>query len=132
MKEKIKEAYFSNRTSYQFATEQSAKEAYELAKNICERYFFMEGIVELDCYIVRVPNWFPFNTWLLPKFRMCAGLCDFGNCHAYRAALLIHSIINCFVGAVGASGCICRPRPRIAIVGNKVVDNEKLYEQCSP
>jgi len=61
MKEKIKESCFSNRTSYEFATESSAKEAYELAKNICERDFFMEGIVELDCYIVRVPKWFPFK-----------------------------------------------------------------------
>ena len=61
MKNQIKEEYYSNRVSYEFATEASAKEAYEIAKNICERDFFMEGIVELDVYIVRVPKWFPFK-----------------------------------------------------------------------
>lgn len=61
MKEKIKESYFSNRTAYEFATEESAKEAYELANKICERDFFMEGIVELNVTIVKVPNWFPFK-----------------------------------------------------------------------
>ena len=57
---KIKESYFTNRDSYKFATEESAKEAYEIANRICENDFFMEGIVELDVTVVKVPNWFPF------------------------------------------------------------------------
>ena len=57
---KIKEEYFNNRTSYQFLNEVSAKEAYNIANKICERDYFMEGIVELDVLIVKVPNWFPF------------------------------------------------------------------------
>lgn len=64
MKENIKEQYFSNRISYEFANEESAKEAYKIANRICEQDFFMEGIVELDVTVVKVPVWFPF----IPKY----------------------------------------------------------------
>lgn len=64
MKERIKEAYFSNRLSYEFPNEDSAKQAYKIANKICEDNFFMEGIVELDVTIVKVPTWFPF----VPKY----------------------------------------------------------------
>jgi|GEM_PF-6978417 len=60
MKQHIKENYFSNRISYQFQNENSAKEAYEIAAKICEDTFFMEGICELDVTIIKVPAWFPF------------------------------------------------------------------------
>jgi hypothetical protein len=60
MKGNIREEYFSYRTTYEFSTEESAKEAYVLANSIIEAQFFMIGIVELDKTIVKVPSWFPF------------------------------------------------------------------------
>jgi len=57
----MKEEYYSNRICYQFSTEESALQAYEIANKICEDYFFMEGIVELDVMVVKVPSWFPYS-----------------------------------------------------------------------
>ncbi len=50
-------------------------------------------------------------SWLLPKFRMCGRMCDFGNCRAGRAALPVAGVMCCVTGAwVQADVFGLRPR----------------------